>query len=173
MRILIAALVCLLGAPAAAQTDSTSASPEVARASTMLAAVWRPVTGAITQAALVSACRGAREEMEAVEAALPAELTTDSLARVRTFHSLIIVPTAENPASAFFFAGPELPWFPSGLGAISVVSEPEGFLAVHDASDHDVALQIGHAGDTRMLRVRTPGATTLTTFVGCTATTPR
>jgi hypothetical protein len=127
----------------------------------------------MTQASLTASCRGAAEEMDAVESALPAELTTESLARVRTFHSLIIVPTAENPASAFIFAGPELPWLPSGLAAISVVSEPEGFLAMRDAQDHDVALQIGHAGETRMLRVRTPGTSTLTTFVGCTATTPR
>lgn len=172
MRTLIFILACLAAAPAAAQTNEAAAQPEVARASAALSAVWRPVT-AMTPAALTAACRGAREEMEAVEAALPAELTTDSLARVRTFHSLIIVPTAENPAAAFIFAGPELDWLPSGLGVVSVISEPEGFLALRDAAGQDIALQIGHAGETRMLRVRTPGTDTLTTFVGCTATTPR
>jgi hypothetical protein len=111
--------------------------------------------------------------MEAVDSALPAELTTESLARVRTFHSLMVVPTNENPGMAFFFAGPDMAWFTSGLGAISVVSEPEGFLAVRDAGSHDIALQLGHAGDSRMLRVRAPGTSTFTTFVGCAATTPR
>lgn len=169
MRSLIFVLACLLAAPATAQT----APPEVARASTALAAVWRPVTPPMTQASLTAACRGAREEMDAVESALPVELTTESLARVRTFHSLIIVPTAENPASVFVFGGPDLPWLPSGLGVVSVLSESEGFLALRDAQNHDVALQIGHAGDDRMLRVRTPETSTFTTFVGCTATTPR
>lgn len=172
MRILVFVLACLLALPAVAQ-NSGDAPPEVARAATQLAAIWRPVNGTVSQASLTAACRGAREEMEAVDSALPAELTTDSLVRVRTFHSLMVVPTNENPSMAFFFASPDMPWFTSGLGAISVISEPEGFLAVRDAGSHDIAIQVGHAGNSRMLRVRAPGTSSFITFVGCAATTPR
>lgn len=171
MRALLFLLACLMAAPALAQTPATT--PEVSRASAALAAIWRPVLGPTTPAALTTACRGAREEMEAVESALPAVLTPDSLARVRSFRSLIIVPTAENPAVAFFFPSPDLTWFTSGLGSIAVLNETEGFIAVRDAQDHDIAFQLGHAGEHAMLRVRTPGTTTFQTFVGCTATTPR
>ena len=169
MRALLFVLACMAVTPAVAQTTT----PEVARASTALAAIWRPVTGTITGASLTAACQGAREEMEAIESALPAVLTPDSLARVRSFHSLIIVPTQENPAVAFFFPSGEMNWFTPGLGSINVISEPEGFLAVRDAENHDIAIQIGHAGDHAMIRVRPPGTSTFTTFVGCAATTPR
>jgi hypothetical protein len=104
--------------------------------------------------------------MAAVEAALPPVLTAESLARVRSLRGLLIVPTGDAPGEAFFFPPPDLAWFASGMGRISVISEAEGFIAVRDAGGRDIALQLGRAGRTAMLRLRPPEGEPVA-FVGC------
>jgi hypothetical protein len=95
IRALAAALVlACTAAPALAQRAGPAS--DVARASQALSALWRPLP-VLEASALESACQGALEEIEAVEAALPPVLTQDSLARVRTLRGLLIIPT-EDPA---------------------------------------------------------------------------
>ena len=48
MRALAFALACLFAAPAMAQTDAA----QVQRASHALSAIWRPVTGPLTEASI-------------------------------------------------------------------------------------------------------------------------
>lgn len=160
MRFLIFALACLAASTASAQTQTG----DVSRAMSALSAIWRPITGA---ASLQSACSGAIEELEAVEAALPPVLTPDSLARVRALRGLVVVPTGEDPATAFFFPDRSLSWFSSGVGVVTVIDEPQGFLAVRDADGHDIAVQLGNAGGSPMLRIRTPNGGGVVTYVGC------
>jgi hypothetical protein len=165
MRRALFALACLACAwPAVAQTPS--ATPELARASRALAANWRPFLGEATPEAVESACSGAVEEIAAVEAALPPVLSPESLARVRGLRGLLIVPTGDTPAEAYFFPPPGLSWFASGLGGISVVSEAEGFIVVRDAAGRDIAFQLGRAGRQALLRIRDPEGAILS-FVGC------
>ncbi|MGH6949256.1 MAG: hypothetical protein ACREH4_00125, partial [Vitreimonas sp.] len=78
MRVLLFVLSAVLfAAPAAAQSDNA----QVARASQALSAIWRPVTGPLTEASIRAACEGAVEEIAAVEAAMPNVLTPQSTAR--------------------------------------------------------------------------------------------
>lgn len=169
MRFLILALACLVAPAAAAQTTA----PETLRAVQALSAIWRPVAGAPTAASLEAACHGAVEEMDAVDAALPPVLTPESLARVRALRGLLVVPNTETAGTAFFFPSRDLTWFASGVGVVSVINEGEGFLAVRDAEDHQIALQLGRAGSTPLLRLRAPGSSTILNFVGCAASAPR
>lgn len=168
MRFLIFALACLAASTAAAQTPAPAG--EVSRAVHALSAIWRPITGA---ASLEAACAGAREELDLVDSALPPVLTPESLARVRALNGLVVVPTGQDPATAFFFPDGRMTWFASGAGSITVINEAEGFLAVRDAEGHDIALQLGNAGGRPMLRVRPPSGGSPLTFVGCAASTPR
>jgi hypothetical protein len=161
MRALIFALACLIVPPAAAQT-----APDVARASRALAANWRPVPGPLTEASMRDACAGAVEEIAAVEAALPPVLTPQSMARVRALHGLLIIPTGDDPAWAFFIPPQELSWFTSGMGAIAVLDEAQGLIGVRDAGGRDIALQLGRAGQRAVLRIRPPQGAPIT-FVGC------
>jgi hypothetical protein len=163
--VLFAIAACLLSASVVAAQESPS-TPELTRASRALAAIWRPLPGEITQAAVESACAGALEEMAAVEAALPPVLTAESLARVRALRGLLIVPAGDAPGEAYFFPPPNLAWFASGIGRISVISEADGFIAVRDAEGRDIALQLGRAGRTAMLRLRPPEGEPIA-FVGC------
>lgn len=154
-------LACLLAAPAAAQDNA-----QVARAAHALAANWRPVAGALTEASIRTACTGALEEIAAVDAAMPPVLNAQSLARVRSLHGLLIIPAGEDPAVAYFIPPADLTWFTSGLGAIAVLDEAQGLIGVRDAGGHDIALQLGRAGQRAVLRIRPPQGTLLT-FVGC------
>ena len=172
MRFLVFALACLFATPFASGAAAQTA-PELARANRALSAIWRPLSGPATSASLEAACAGAVEEMEAVEASLPPVLTAASLSRVRALHGLLIVPTGDDPASAFFFPSAMTPWFASGVGAISVINETEGFLAVRDAQGQDIAVQLGNAGGKPLMRLRIPGSNTIVTFVGCAATSAR
>jgi hypothetical protein len=104
--------------------------------------------------------------MAAIEAALPAVLTPESLARVRSLRGLLVVPVEDAPGQAYFFPPLELAWFRSGLGIISVLNEAEGFLAVRDAGGRDIAIQLGRAGRQALLRIRQPEGPILH-FVGC------
>jgi hypothetical protein len=169
MRFIVFALACLAASTAAAQTPPQAAA-EVTRAMSALSAIWRPITGA---SSLEAACAGAREELDLVDSALPPVLTPQSLARVRALSGLVIVPTGEDPAHAFFFPDGSMTWFASGVGVLTVINETEGFLAVRDAQGHDIALQLGNAGGRPMLRVRPPSGGTPLTFVGCAASTPQ
>ena len=163
MRVLLVlALACLVAAPAAAQTDNA----QVARASRSLAAIWRPVTAPLTEASIREACAGAVEEIAAVEAAMPSDLTPASMAGVRAPHGLLVIPSGDDPAWAFFIAPAELSWFTSGLGAITVLDEAQGMIGVRDAARRDIAFQLGRAGQRAVLRIRPPQGTMLT-FVGC------
>ena len=163
MRVLLVlALVCLVAAPAAAQTDNA----QVARASRSLAAIWRPVATPLTEASIREACAGAVEEIAAVEAAMPSDLTPTSMAGVRAPHGLLVIPSGDDPAWAFFIPPAELSWFTSGLGAITVLDEAQGMIGVRDAGRRDITFQIGRAGQRAVLRIRPPQGTMLT-FVGC------
>jgi hypothetical protein len=153
-------VAALLATPAAAQE-----TPNVAAATRALSAMWRPIAG---QASVEAACRGAVEEMEAVEAALPPVLDTDSLARVRAFRGILVVPT-DDPEVAYFFPDRTMDWFTPGMGAVAVVSEAEGFLGVRDAAGRNIALQLGRGGEHPMLRIRNPEGQVLN-FVGCVST---
>lgn len=161
LRPFLALLICALPLPAAAQP----AAPETARAARALAAMWRPLDGAET---LEAACAGAAEEMEAIEAALPPVLTPESLVRVRALRGLLVVP-GDDPRLAYFFPDTRMPWFTSGLGAIGVVSEEEGFLGVRDAGGRDIAVQLGRADRRAVLRIRGPDGQVLN-FVACAPT---
>src|SRR5262245_54263319 len=144
-------LACFAAAPAAAQTD---AAAQVQRASHALAANWRPITGALTEASIRSACAGAVEEIAAVDAAMPPGLNAESMARVRSPHGLLIIPSGDNPAYAFFIPPTEMNWFTSGMGAIAVLDEAQGLIGVRDAGGHNIALQLGRAGQRPVLRIR-------------------
>jgi len=161
MRALAFALACLIAAPAAAQSNE-----EAARASRALAANWRPLAGALTETAMRDACAGAVEEIAAVEAAMPRELTPESMANVRSLHGLLIIPSGDDPAWAFFIPPVELAWFTSGMGAIAVLDEAQGLIGVRDAGGRDIAFQLGRAGARPVLRIRQPDGALLT-FVGC------
>jgi hypothetical protein len=162
MRALAFALVCLFAVPAMAQTDTAQAQ----RASHALSAIWRPVTGPLTEASIRDACAGAAEEIATVEAAIPNILTPQSTARVRAPRGLLIIPTRDDPAWAFFIPPAELSWFTSGLGAIAVLDEAQGIIGVRDAGGHNIGLQLGRAGQRAVLRIRPPEGALLT-YVGC------
>jgi hypothetical protein len=163
MRVLLIALAAVLfAAPAAAQTDNA----QIARASHALSAIWRPVTGPLTEGSIRAACEGAVEEIAAVEAALPNVLTPQSTARVRAPRGLLIIPSGGDPSLAFFIAPAELSWFTSGLGAIAVLDEAQGLIGVREAGGRDIGFQLGRAGQRAVLRIRPPEGALLT-FVGC------
>jgi len=168
MRFLVFALACLFAAPAAAQDNA-----EIQRASTALSAIWRPVAGPITAASIQAACTGAVEEMAAIEAALPPVLNPESLARVRALRGFLIVPTGDDPAWAYFFPPPDLTWFRSGIGALTVLDQAQGLIGVRDAASQNIALQLGRAGEHAVLRVRPPQGGAPLTFVGCAASSAR
>jgi hypothetical protein len=171
IRVLTLAVALTLAAPAAAQTATAPpATPEqTARAAHALSFLWRPLP-ALRAEAVNAACGGAQEEIDAVEAALPPVLTPTSLARVRTLHGLLIIPT-DDPASPYFFPDASLTWFTSGLGAVAVASEAEGYIAIQDAAGRTLAVQLGTAGGKPILRLRDPQGTILN-FVGCAPTFP-
>jgi hypothetical protein len=161
------AAVVLIALPAAAQTRVVT--PEDARASQALAALWRPLT-TMTAEAADTACRGADAEIEALEAALPPVLTPESLARVRALRGLLVIPTDE-PNMSYFFPDRSMTWFASGLGAVAVIDEGDGFIGVRDAAGTDIAIQYGQAGSRPMIRVQPPQGE-IQSFVGCAQTSP-
>jgi hypothetical protein len=164
MRVALFALLCLVGWPAAAQTPA--ATPELTRATHAIGAMWRPIDGALSSESLRTACTGAEQEMQALDAAMPAELTDESAARVRGLRGLHIVPIGDTPGAAYFFPPLSMNWFSSGLGGFSVINEAEGFIGVRDAQDHEFAFQLGRAGTHPMLRIRRPTGE-IVTLAGC------
>jgi len=164
MRRTLIALFCLAAWPAAAQTPA--ATPELTRASAAIGAMWRPVEGALSAESITAACVGAEQEMQALDAAMPAELDDESAARVRGLRGLHVVPVAGTPGAAYFFPPLNMPWFHSGLGGFSVINEAEGFIGVRDASGQELAFQVGRAGTRPMLRIRRPSGE-IVTLAGC------
>ncbi|WP_156767546.1 hypothetical protein [Candidatus Viadribacter manganicus] len=164
MRRILLALFCLVASPVAAQTPS--ATPELTRASGAIGAMWRPVEGALTGASIAAACAGAEQEMQALDAAMPAELDDESAGRVRGLRGLHVIPVARTPGAAYFFPPLNMPWFHSGLGGFSVINEAEGFIGVRDAAGQELAFQIGRAGTRPMLRIRRPTGE-IVTLAGC------
>lgn len=163
-RAALFALLCLAATAAAAQTPA--ATPELTRATTALGAMWRPIDGSITGASIQAACAGAEQEMQALDAAMPAELTDESATRVRGLRGLHIIPIAHTPGAAYFFPPLSMTWFSSGLGGFSVLNEAEGFIGVRDAGGQEFAFQRGVAGSHPMLRIRRPSGE-IVTLVGC------
>jgi len=168
IRALAFAMTLALALTAAAQTTPEQAD-EIERASRALSFLWRPVA-TLRAEALDSACGGAEEEIDAVDSALPAVLSAESLRRVRTLHGLLVIPT-ESPRHPFFFPDASMPWFTSGVGGIAVLNEAEGFIGIRDAGGQEVAFQLGSAGGRAILRVRDPEGSILN-FVGCAPTLP-
>lgn len=162
LRFFLIALAFLAATPAVAQEDA-----QVRRASSALAAIWRPITGPVSPASIQTACAGAVEEMALIEAALPPVLDPESLARVRALRGLLIIPSGDDPAWSYFFPAADMAWFHSGIGAIAVLDESQGLIGVRDSGGQDVAFQLGRAGEHPVLRIRPPQGGALLTFVGC------
>lgn len=165
MRRALIALVCLIALPAAAQTSAPT--PDLTRAMNALAAMWRPIDGPFTVESVRAACSGAEQEMQALDAAMPAELNAESAARVRGLRGLHIVPIASRPGAAYFFPPLGLTWFTPGLGEYALRDESQGYFDVRDASGQVLAVQRVRAGNLPVLRIHVPGTDQLATFVGC------
>lgn len=170
MRALFLALLLASAAPVAAAQQQAS-TPELTRAATALGAVWRPIERPFTGEGVRAACAGAAEEMQALDAAMPSELTAESAARVRGLRGLHIIPLSRAPGGAYYFPPLGLNWFSSGLGSFTVISEAEGFIGLRDAAGHEIAVQIGRAGGHPILMLRPPQGEPLA-FVGCQAIAP-
>jgi hypothetical protein len=165
IRALAFAAVCLGALPAMAQTP-----PDPSRAIEALSAIWRPLAAAdlASSEAAQTACSGALEEMAAIDAAMPPVISAESLSRVRALRGFLVITGENEPGTAFFFPNTEMPWFASGLGAIAVLSEPDGLIGVRDAAGQNHSLQLGRAGGRPVMRIRAPEGAVLT-FVGCAA----
>src|SRR5690606_7705334 len=145
MKRALIALLCLAASPAAAQTPA--ATPELTRATQAIGAMWRPIEGPLSGESIRAACAGAEQEMLALDAAMPAELTDESASRVRGLRGLHVIPIASTPGAAYFFPPLTMTWFNSGLGGFSVLNEAEGFIGVRDAGGQELAFQVGRAGN--------------------------
>jgi len=157
-------VLVLLASPVAAQTPT--ATPELTRASQAISALWRPLEGPITADTIRAACTGAAEELSALDAAMPSDLTPVSAARVRGLRGLHVIPIADRPGAAYFFPPLGMNWFTPGLGAFSVINEAEGFIGIRDAGGQELAFQVGRAGTHPMLRIRKPDNAVIT-LAGC------
>lgn len=165
IRHLAFAAAMLAASAAAAQT-----SPELQRASQAVAAIWRPFDpAAVSPETFDAQCQGWSEEMAAVEAAIPEELTSVALAQVRASRGLIIVPAADDPAAVFVFPAADMTWFASGLGRISVLEEAQGYVGLQDALGQSYTLQLGRQARRPVMRLRQPGGEVIS-FVGCAPT---
>lgn len=164
MKPALIALLCLAAWPAGAQTPT--ATPELTRATQAIGAMWRPIEGPLSGESIRAACAGAEQEMLALDAAMPAELTDESASRVRGLRGLHVIPIASTPGAAYFFPPLGMSWFNSGLGGFSVINEAEGFIGVRDAGGQELAFQIGRAGTHPMLRIRRPSGE-IVTLAGC------
>ena len=165
MRALVLAILVCFAAPSAlAQTQAATA--ELTRAANALGAIWRPIARPFTGEGVRAACAGAAEEMSALDAAMPNELTAESAARVRGLRGFHIIPLARTPGAAYYFPPLGMNWFSSGLGSFSVISEADGFIGLRDATGLDVAVQVGRAGAHPILMLRPPSGEPVA-FVGC------
>ncbi len=173
LRVFFLFLAMAVTAPALAQ-PSLAGATDAASVSRLLGAIWRPLpaTGSGSpQAAFLAACEGAIEEMAALDLSLPEQLTPEALAPVRTPHSLVIIPTEENPADVFVFPSPELSAIASGLGQFHLDPAGAGRVVLRDAAGAETQLQLGLAAGKTLMRVRPPGQAAAQLFVGCAPTT--
>ena len=142
MRALLFAALLACATPAAAQTDA-----DLASASRMMAANWRPFQppprGGSVDAAFSQACAGALDEMAWLDGRLPEEITPEALSVIRTERGLILVPTEESPATFFLFAAANMPGLTSGLATIRVANARQGHVDLIDAAGTQLALQLG------------------------------
>jgi hypothetical protein len=177
MRPLLAALLLSIATSAAAQTlpplagpaPTTVVSPEIARASRALAAMWRPLTGPATEAGLNSACSGAIEDMRALDEAMPDNLSAAALAALHPAHGIVFVPAADDPSDVFAFPSADLTWFASGLGKLVAANEGAGEVSFRDAAGHAILVTLGRVAGHAMLRLNVPAGDPVT-YVGCAAT---
>ena len=167
MRRLVFALALACAPPAAAQAPAE----DIARVSRLLAANWRPLgpdAASAPRAAFAAACAGAVEEMETLDAALPAELTPEALAPIRPPTGFIIVAT-DQPERIFLFPNPALNWIASGEAVITAADAASGIVRLRDAAEREAELQLGISGAQAMLRLTAPGGA-LRLYVGCAPT---
>ena len=173
MRHLVLILALTAAVPAVAQVVPAP-STEAARVSLLLGAIWRPLAppdGRSTQVLMQAACEGALEEMAQLDLRLPEDLSPEALAPVRATRGLVIVPTEEDPANVFIFPDPQLTAIASGLGQVRLDPAGAGRLVLRDAAGQESQVQLGSASGHRMMRLRPPGQTAATLFVGCAPTT--
>ena len=178
-RLILAASLFACAAPALAQEVNPAppsavpaADEDTVRASRAMAAIWRPFVETPAGAAVdfQTACDGAREELEQVDAAVPEEISSESLSAIRAPHGLVIVPTGEEPRAVFVFANSQLGQITSGLGILRVADAAQAVVGISDARGQETFFQLGQAGGKAMMRVLRPNEPPLT-YVGCAATT--
>jgi hypothetical protein len=177
MRLVLVALFLSIATSAGAQTlppltspaPTTVVSPDISHASHALAAMWRPLTGAATEAGLTAACSGAVADMRALDSAMPDELSATALAALHPAHGIVFVPAADDPSDIFIFPSADLTWLVSGLGKVVTADEGTGEVALHDAQDHAVLITLGHVAGHSLLRLTVPAGNPVT-YVGCAAT---
>jgi hypothetical protein len=104
--------------------------------------------------------------MQALDAAMPSDLTDESAGRVRGLRGLHVIPITSTPGAAYFFPPLNMPWFHSGLGGFSVIDEASGLIGVRDSGGQDLGFQLGRAGNHPMLRIRRPTGE-IVTLAGC------
>jgi hypothetical protein len=171
MRALLAAILILCAAPSAAQADPAE---DLARASRMLAANWRPfqnpTNGGSAEAAFSRACEGTLDELTWLDGRLPETMSPEALRAIRTPHGLILIPTQENPATFFLFAATSMPGLTSGLATIRVANASLGHVDLVDAAETQLALQLGTAGGHALLRVFGDENQEPLLFVACAST---
>lgn len=171
MHALFTALVFLVAAPAAAHADPAE---DLARASRMLAANWRPfqapTNGGSAEAALSRSCEGTLDEMTWLDGRLPEDMSPEALAAIRTPHGLILIPTEENPATFFLFAAADMHGVTSGLATIRVANAALGHVDLADAGGTQLALQLGTASGHALLRVFREEDEEPVLFVACAST---
>lgn len=172
MRPLILALAAACALPAAAQTPlEPTASERVAR---MLGAIWRPLpetAAGPSPAVFQTACEGAIEEMAELDTRLPEQLTPAALATVRAPRGLVIIPTEEDPASVYLFPSQDLSAITSGLGQFRLDPVGERRLVIRDAAGQETHVQLGAVSGQALMRLRAPGQSDASIFVGCAPTT--
>jgi hypothetical protein len=174
--LLLALLALAVVMPASAQPTQTpqplTREQHLARAAAQLAALWRPVPpGRMNEAVLTHACDGALEEMAALQRRLPEPLTVNALSEIRAEHSLVLVPTDENPTLLFVFPSNDLRGIASGLASFTLTQGgAEGAVTLRDAAGHDTPLEIGHAGRFPLLRVNPRGSGDIQLYVYCVST---
>ena len=162
---LFSALALALAIPATAQPN---AAADISQASRQLAANWRPFAGPATVATFRAACQGAPQELATLDGSLPSNLNGASLGLVRAPQGFIIVPTSDDPASAFLFPNAQLVFITPGLATIQIVDAAQGRVNLRDAAGVVTQLQLGHAGQHAVMRILRQGMDPLT-FVGCVA----
>lgn len=169
-----AVALALLFAPALAASAQTpqAADDDLTRAWGVLAADWRPfdIDAADASAAAASACEGALEEMQALDAAMPEDLSAAALSQIRAPHGLIIIPSDTDPHRAYIFPTADLSFMTSGPAAVAVTDAEDAVVSLTDASGRETQLQLGSVETLPVMRLQPPAAARPLYFVGCAST---